>query len=458
MKSSLFTCSLLSLGFLITGHVQSAAAASLTLVADGLSNPRGLSFGPDGSLYVSEPGVGGSGQCQASPSTLFLPICAGNSGSYLKIAPDGTRTTLFDNFESIAEQPTGTQGAGLQDLAFNAKGEAFVLTGFAGYPGNRDLELNTLGRQFPIPPAQIATFPPAEPNAVLDTPNLARLFKADLNTGSLTSVFDFGTYEVTRNPDGGDVVTNPYDLSISGDNAFVTDAGGNSVYSIKLDGSGEVNAVALPKNIVTNPEFPPLPPGQELPLGLVDIVSQPGEPLQVAVQSVPTGNAVGPDGALYVGEYSGFPYSEGNARIFRIGEDGTPEVFAGGFTQITDLTFDQDGNLLVLQFADESQINSPDITNLPGSLIQLAPDGTRTTLVAAGEGLTSATGITLNAAGEVFITNRGVGPGLGQVVRVNGAGSSAEPVPEPITGLALSAFMAFGGGTFLKRKQRSQQA
>jgi hypothetical protein len=457
MKLTLFTCSLLSLGLFVTGYAQSATAASLTIVADGLSNPRGLSFGPDGSLYVSEPGIGGNGNCQASPSTLFQPICAGNSGSYLKIAPDGTKTTLFDNFQSLAEQPSGNQGAGLQDLKFDSNGDAYVLSGFAGYPGNRDLEINTLGRQFPIPDTQLATFPPSDPEDVLDTPNLARLFKADLNSGTLTSVFDFGTYEVTNNPDRGDVVSNPYDLSISGDTAFVTDAGGNSIYSIKLDGS-EVKATAIPKNIIENAQFPPLPPGQEIPAGLVEVLSSPDEPLKIAVQSVPTGNTVGPDGAVYVGEYSGFPYSEGNARIFRIGEDSTPEVFADGFTQITDLTFDQDGNLLVLQFADQSQAASQDIRFLPGSLIQVAPDGTRTTLVAAGEGLTSAAGITVAPDGSVYVTNRGVGPELGQVVRVNGTGSGAEPVPEPITGLAVSAFMALGGGSLLKRKQRSQQA
>ena len=82
-----------------------------------------------------------------------------------------------------------------------------------------------------------------------------------------------------------------------------------------------------------------------------------------------------------------FLIGEGKARVFRIGADGKPEVYADGFTQIGDLEFDKNGNLLVLQYADRSQWKG----NLAGSLIQIAPNGTRTTLISAGEGLEGAT-------------------------------------------------------------------
>jgi glucose/arabinose dehydrogenase len=39
------------------------------VVADGLDNPRGIGFGPDGALYVAESGSGGPGpeNCIQSP-------------------------------------------------------------------------------------------------------------------------------------------------------------------------------------------------------------------------------------------------------------------------------------------------------------------------------------------------------------------------------------------------------
>ena len=449
MKFKLSAFTIFSFCFAAVAGVPAAQAASLTTIISGISNARGVSFGPDGTLYVAEPGVGGDGACQPSPSTLFQPICAGNSGSIVRVKPDGQTDRIFQNFQSLAEQPSGNQGAGPSDLQFDSYGNAYLLTGYAGYPGNRDLGTFELGKTYPLPPEQLAVFPPSTVDNLLNTSNLAKLFKADLNTGELTEIFDFAKYEIINNPDNGDVVTNPYDLSISGDTAYVVDGGSNATYKVKLDGSA-VTATALPRNIITNPQLPELPPGGELPPGLISFLppDENGNP-QISIQSVPTGGTVGPDGALYVGEYSGFPYPQDKARIFRIGEDGAPTVFAEGFNAITELTFDKQGNLLVLQFSDLSQIASPDITNLPGSLIQLAPDGTRTTLVAAGEGLESADGLAIGSDNQIYVTTRGVGPENGSVVRVN---RGAEPVPEPTSVLGVLALSAAGVGSKFKGK------
>ena len=45
----------------VTAHATTLqpTPASQTIFAQGLNNPRGLKFGPDGNLYVAEGGVGG---------------------------------------------------------------------------------------------------------------------------------------------------------------------------------------------------------------------------------------------------------------------------------------------------------------------------------------------------------------------------------------------------------------
>ncbi|MCW5314153.1 ScyD/ScyE family protein [Nostoc sp. KVJ3] len=444
MKLKSFALTSLTFCFAAICGTPNVQAATLTKIVDGISNARGISFGPDGSLYVAEPGIGGNGNCQPSPSTLFQPICAGNTSSLVKVSPDGTTQRILNNFESLAEQPTGNQGAGIEDIQFDSQGNAYLLTGFAGYPGNRDLATLNLGSQYPLPEKQLATFPPSTPDKVLNTPLLGQLYKVDLKTGALNSIFDFAKYEITKNPDKGDVVTNPYDLTINGDTAYVVDGGGNTAYKIKLDGS-ESQVIAIPKTIISDSD---LPPGLQLPPGLLDEL--PGG--KIAIQAVPTGGAIGPDGALYVGEYTGFPYPAGKSKIFRIGKDDKPEVFLDGFTHITDLTFDDKGNLLVLQFSDKSQLGG-DITNLPGSLIEVAPDGTRTTLVADGQGLDSADGIDIGPDGKIYITNRGVGPGLGEVLRVD-----TKVVPEPSSTIGLIVAGVIGATSILKRKRSKELA
>ncbi len=472
-----------------------AQAASLSVIADGLDQPRGFAFAPDGTLYIPEPGTGGSGKCQPSPSTLFQPICAGNTGKVTAISTDGSTKTLFNGFQSLAEQPSKNQGAGLDDIAFDDLGDAYLLTGFAGYPGNRDKELSKISADFPVPDSQKATFPPSPIEDALGTNNLAKLFKVNLKTEELTGIFDFGKYEVTNNPDKGDVVTNPYDLVIKDGKAYVADGGGNASYEINLaDGSAKVTAI--PRLIVRDPVFPPSqgeapevnplgnegaigdankgdistgpstgstdgPPGGsttdakgpgELLPGLFDPV--PGDPKAISIQSVPTGNAIGPDGALYIGEYTGFPYPEGKARIFRIGDDGKPEVYAEGFTQISDIEFDKAGNLLVLEFSDVAPWKD-DIKTLKSSLTEVAPDGTRTVLFAPGEGLESADGITIGPDGEIYVANRAIGEGNGQIVRLDGlkrSGQDPKSVPEPMSVVAIAAFGLLGASAIKRRK------
>ena len=71
-----------------------------------------------------------------------------------------------------------------------------------------------------------------------------------------------------------------------------------------------------------------------------------------ADDAVPTSIAIGPDGAYYVGELTGFPLVLNAANILRVGRSGhESDVCLTGFTQVIDLTFDRKtGDLYVLEF------------------------------------------------------------------------------------------------------------
>jgi hypothetical protein len=67
---------------------------SVTTYATGLTNPRGLTFGPDGKLYVAEAGTGGTLTPKGGPDcpvdiNVFSPYKAGFSGRVVRVRRDG---------------------------------------------------------------------------------------------------------------------------------------------------------------------------------------------------------------------------------------------------------------------------------------------------------------------------------------------------------------------------------
>ncbi len=125
MRYSRLGAGLLLAGSLTTGTGQPAsaqAAVDVRTVASGLNDPRGLSFGAGGYLYVAEAGTGGDtftvGQCdQLAPPVG--PSVGGESGRVLQIAPGGSVAVMADGLPSMAAQAAiGGDRQGVSDVTF----------------------------------------------------------------------------------------------------------------------------------------------------------------------------------------------------------------------------------------------------------------------------------------------------------------------------------------------------
>ncbi|MFB2895410.1 ScyD/ScyE family protein [Aerosakkonemataceae cyanobacterium BLCC-F50] len=345
--------------------LETPRVSEIEVLASGLDSPRKLNFGPDGALYVAEAGRGGTGASIPSPSQPGAFLFYGATGAITRIE-DGVAERVVTGLPSVA-LPDGSDASGVNDIEFDAYGNAYAIVGLASNPTNRD--------------------------NLLQVPDFSQLIAIDNFDGgaSWTRLRDFGAYEQNNNPDGQDVVTNLYDLLIKDNTAYVIDAGANDLLSVRAFG-GEVTLEAVFSSSTT-----------------IDPLT--GE--SVVIQPVPTSVAVGPDDALYVGQLTGFPFQRETAKVYRINAEGQPEVYAEGFTHIVDLAFDNCGGLYVLEYDADGLLDGSDA----GALIYISPDGkTRTTLT---DELINPTGLEIGSDGDIYISNKGFIAGQGEVLRLS---------------------------------------
>jgi len=338
-----------------------AGPARLRVVASGLENPRKLFVAPDGTLYVVEAGRGGS-RC--------LATCAGPTGAISRIA-EGRRTRVVTGLPSVANRDGGTAEGASAVWVGDGSFDVLLQGTMAGGAGGAD----------PLGPAA------------------AHLVATPPGRAELVPLVDFAAFEDAHDPDRGagpgarygqpPLDSDPYALVSYRDGFVVADAGANDLLEVGPTGTVSVLAVfPTQRERLTRRE------AREL-----------GAPRLAAldVQSVPTSVAVGPDGALYVGELTGWPYRPGRARVWRVVPGRPPAVYASGFTTISDLAFDG-RSLLVLELTAGGADT--------GALVRVAPDGTRTVLARAG--LVRPTGVAVDR-GTIYLSNHGTSP-HGEVV------------------------------------------
>lgn len=357
-----------------------------TVLMTGLDSPRGLAFGPDGSLYVAEAGRGGP---PGSPTVLLgsgETARFGTTGALTRLR-NGVQERVVTGLPSLA--PATGSGNGFQDIAFGPAGEVYGLVGFGADPNLR----SGLGA---------------------DGALLGQLVRLDLTGGSATALADLAAHEATFNPDGGPRLnTQPFGFAVTPAGGFVVaDAGGNTVLGVAADGTVTTLAV-LPTRL--NPLFPVGPPRFE---------------------SVPTTVALGPDGATYVGQLTGFPYVVGAANVYRLDPvTGDPVVAYSGFTNIIDLAFGPDGSLYVLQISTNGLRGPPS----PGALYRIDPAGVRTQIPV--DGLLFPTAVAVGPDGALYVSNFGTSAGGGQVLRV---AAVPEPAALTLVGVGAAGLVGYG--------------
>jgi hypothetical protein len=288
----------LLLGFALVGLVMFPVAAQeatpageqtsgLTVVASGLTNPRGFIWGADGALWVAQAGNGGTNPAtEEAPTTEAIgPWNGGPSASVARIEAE-CPVLVAGGLPSAVDRMGGVLGA--EDLA--------VLGGqlYASVDGGGPVHGNA-----------------AQPSGVYRI----------LADGTTELVADLSAW-VRANP----VAIVPPD--------FDPDAAG---YSLVADEAAGSFWVVDPNS------------GQILRVGLDGSVSRIAD--LSAGHPVPTALVAAPQGGVYVGFLTAVPFPDGASRVIHVSSDGTVTEVWTGLTAVTDVAVGPDGTLYAVEMS-----------------------------------------------------------------------------------------------------------
>lgn len=371
--------------------------ANATILARGLTSPRGFTWGPDGALYVAEAGaippntapappaaatpvatpaarptaIGGSASAAVPPGVTApavncerfatLPTydrpkeCQGSgaaitstNGRVSRIAADGTRTTVVDGLPVIVGP--------FQDT-FGANSVAFI--------GNQLYVIVAAGetRGFPNYPSGVYAVAGGRATLIAD---MGAWVKANPPT-FIPDDYNYGLF---------------YDAVALNGKLYISDGNAQGIYEVD----------------------PAAPDGSRI-RRLADL--SPGHP-------VLTGIAAGPDGNLYVSTFTPAPYPIGGAVVHRITPAGQVSTAVTGLSVATGVAVAPDGTLYVNEFGSAPTVAPP------GRIVRVRPDGTLETVASP---LIYPTILRWGPDG-LYSTNFSVvgetgGPPLGTISRVN---------------------------------------
>lgn len=347
---------------LASAHSRLNGSATVTVFATGLSNPRGLAFGPDGTLYVAEGGpaintLSTIGQCPQVPAAG--PYTGGFNARISKINREGVRETVVSGLPSSQTAPAlGSLVSGVSAVAF-IDGKLYAMEAGAGCSHGLAGTENTV-------------------------------FRVNAN-GSITTIADLSAF-VRSHP-----VTNPDLDDFEPDGTWYGMVASNNVL------------------YVTEPNH------QEL-----DRVTRSGEisrVLDLSTIFVPPANWQGATGIAYhngkftIGTLGTFPVRPGSQALYKVSKSGHIEVAASGLTAVLGVAYDHQGRLYALETDTVAGFPGPSAAG-SGMVVRVNRDGTLTTIAT---GLVFPTAMTIGPDNALYVSNIGFGvpvAGAGQIVKI----------------------------------------
>jgi hypothetical protein len=324
-------------------------SSNAKVVASGLNNPRGFTFAPDGALIVAESGSVPAGfeAPHGPPTPMFRPATT-TTGRISRIdLMSGERTTLAEGLPSSASSFGDTLGPA--NVAYLGS-DLYVL----------------------ISAGPIHGWPNYASGVYKVNPDGTVRMVANLDA------FNAKTPVGLIPPD--DELSNPFDMVAANDALWITDGNRNQVYKVTADGTisrvADLSAshpvttgiTATPDGNILTSELTAVPYVEGS--GRVMKISASGEasPLTRGTTAA-TGVVAAPDGTVYVLEHSvslGKPpfLAPGSGRVAKLGADGTLTTVASGLTFPTIARIGPDGAVYVANF-------SVDADNGEGQIVRI---------------------------------------------------------------------------------------
>jgi hypothetical protein len=344
-------------------HTQAQpASAQITVVATGLNNPRGLTFGPDGKLYIAEGGLGGTqsttpAQCTQVPAPVG-PYTGGFTARISKISSNGDRTTVIGGLPSNQTSPAlGSLVSGVADVKF-VDGTLFGLQAGAGCS-----------------------------HGLLNTNNTIYRVNSDGTRSNVADLSAFIKAHPVKNPNPGDFEPDGTWYSMV--------AVGNSLYALEPN-HGELDKITLKGD---RDGF-----DDSTISRVVDFSATLGHIVPTAVTFH--------QGNFYVGNLDTFPIMNDSV-ILKVTPDGHISTILTGLSTVLGVAFDSRGRLYIL----ENTTGNPAPTPNTGEVLRLNASGK---LVTVASGLNLPTAMTFGPDGNLYVSTAGFGfpPGAGQIVRI----------------------------------------